>query len=91
VTFSTLSKNGRAEVELQILLGWKRLRERTRRVPLPITDRDVLVAKDVMLGTPKLSARDALHIAVMRAHRIQTILTFDRGFDGFPGVKRLGP
>jgi uncharacterized protein len=58
---------------------------------LPITDRDVLVAKDVMLGTPKLSARDALHIAVMRAHRIQTILTFDRGFDGFPGVKRLGP
>ena len=57
---------------------------------LPITERDVLQAKDVVLGRPRLSARDALHVAVMWAHGIETILTFDRGFDGVPRVKRLG-
>jgi predicted nucleic acid-binding protein len=27
----------------------------------------------------------------MLAHGIETILTFDRGFDGVPRIKRLGP
>jgi predicted nucleic acid-binding protein len=33
--------------------------------------------------------RDALHIAVMEHHHIETILTFDRGFDEQPGIRRL--
>ena len=57
---------------------------------LPIRDRDVLQARDVMLARPRLSARDALHVAVMWAHEIDTILTFDRAFDGLPRIKRLG-
>ncbi|MGA2353148.1 MAG: type II toxin-antitoxin system VapC family toxin [Terriglobales bacterium] len=46
-------------------------------------------AKGIVLGYRQLSARDAIHLAVMEQHGIETILTFDSGFDGFPGVKRL--
>lgn len=56
---------------------------------LPVTEADVMEAKDTAAGYPALSARDALHIAVMRHHGIDRILTFDRGFDAVPGVKRL--
>ena len=51
--------------------------------------RDVERAKDILLGTQLLSARDALHIAVMERHRIETVLSFDSGFDEYPGIKRL--
>lgn len=54
-----------------------------------VTREDVLEAKDVALGIKRLSARDALHVAVMRRHSVPTILSFDRGFDGVPGLKRL--
>jgi predicted nucleic acid-binding protein len=46
-------------------------------------------AKAIVLGHPRLSARDALHIAVMEQHRVERILTFDAGFDDFPGITRL--
>jgi uncharacterized protein len=46
-------------------------------------------AKSIVLGHPRLSARDALHIGVMEQHRVEQILSFDAGFDGFPGVVRL--
>jgi predicted nucleic acid-binding protein len=49
----------------------------------------VLRARDMVLGRVRMSARDALHVAVMEQHRIDTILTFDRGFDRHPGIKRL--
>jgi uncharacterized protein len=56
---------------------------------LPITVEHARRAKDIVLGQPQLSARDAIHLAVMAEHEIATILTFDRGFDGVPGVARL--
>jgi uncharacterized protein len=56
---------------------------------IPIEDRDVLRARDVVLGVPGISARDALHVAIMQRHRIVSILSFDRGFDAVPGVKRM--
>jgi uncharacterized protein len=46
-------------------------------------------AKAIVLGHPRLSARDALHIAVMEQHRVERVLTFDSGFDDFPGITRL--
>ena len=56
---------------------------------LPI-DRDATEhAKSIVLGHRGLSVRDAVHLAVMDRHRINRILSFDSGFDGFPGVKRL--
>ncbi len=46
-------------------------------------------AKAIVLGNRRLSARDALHVAVMQHHGITTIMSFDAGFDGLPGVRRL--
>ena len=46
-------------------------------------------AKQIVLGYPRLSARDAVHLAVMQHHRVEQIMTFDSGFDGFPGITRL--
>ncbi len=46
-------------------------------------------AKEIVLGHRQLSARDAVHLAVMERHGIEQILSFDSGFDGFPGVTRL--
>jgi predicted nucleic acid-binding protein len=47
-------------------------------------------ARTIVLGRRRLSARDAIHVAVMEAQGIDRILSFDAGFDGFPGVQRLG-
>jgi len=46
-------------------------------------------AKEIVLGQRGLSARDAIHLAIMQIHGIKRILSFDRGFDGFPGITRL--
>jgi predicted nucleic acid-binding protein len=46
-------------------------------------------AKEIVLGHRQLSARDAIHLAVMEHHGIEQILSFDAGFDGFPGITRL--
>jgi hypothetical protein len=46
-------------------------------------------AKQIVLGHRQLSARDAVHLAVMEQHGIEQILSFDLGFDGFPGITRL--
>ena len=56
---------------------------------LPVELADVQAAKEVVLGGYRLSARDALHIAVMRRHGIDTIMSFDRGFERHPGVRRV--
>lgn len=36
-----------------------------------------------------LSARAALHVAVMRTAGVNRILSFDRGYDACPGIQRL--
>ena len=46
-------------------------------------------AREIVLGRNSLSARDAIHLAVMQIHGTNRILSFDRGFDGFPGITRL--
>ena len=46
-------------------------------------------AKQIVLGYRQLSARDAVHLAVMEHHGIERIMTFDSGFDRFPGITRL--
>lgn len=53
-------------------------------------DKDVVnTAKQVVLGYSKLSARDGVHVAVMRRNEITEILSFDSGFDAVPGITRL--
>ena len=56
---------------------------------LPIEDPDVERAKSIVLANAELSARDAVHLAVMERHGIPRILSFDRGFDVAPNVERL--
>lgn len=46
-------------------------------------------AKSTLYGKPRLSARDAIHLATMGAHGVNRIMTFDSGFDGVPGVERV--
>jgi predicted nucleic acid-binding protein len=56
---------------------------------LPIERDDVDEAKDTLLRYKSLSARDAIHVAVMHRRGIERIMTFDRGFDAHPAVTRL--
>jgi predicted nucleic acid-binding protein len=49
---------------------------------------DVERARTIVLGMPKLSARDALHAAVMGRQSIDRIMTFDTAFDGIAGLSR---
>jgi uncharacterized protein len=46
-------------------------------------------AKQMVLGYRQLSARDAVHLAVMEQNGIRQILSFDAGFDAIPGIARL--
>jgi len=55
----------------------------------PIELQDVSRAQRLVLGAQQLSARDALHVAVMQRHDIGQIVTFDAGFDGIVGITRL--
>lgn len=60
---------------------------------LPVTEQTVLEAKVLMLavgsGRLQLSAREAIHAAIMREHRINDILSFDAGFDSLASIRRL--
>jgi len=46
-------------------------------------------AKEILLGQSVMSARDAIHVAVMVEVGATRVLSFDRGFDSFPGLERL--
>jgi predicted nucleic acid-binding protein len=55
----------------------------------PIELADVERARRLLATTPTLSARDALHVAVMQARDIGRIMSFDSAFDGIPGIERV--
>lgn len=56
---------------------------------LPIERNHIERAKDIVLGSHHISARDALHVAVMERAGISRIMSFDVGFDGVPGIERV--
>lgn len=55
----------------------------------PVELGDVQRAKDVMMGLARLSARDALHVAVMKRRKVTRVLSFDAGFDAVEWVERV--
>ena len=57
---------------------------------LPIRRVEALRARDIVLGHDRISARDAVHLAVMEENGIARVLSFDRGLDAYPGIVRLG-
>ena len=56
---------------------------------LPIDFAAVDRAREVLVARSRLSARDAIHVAVMQRHGIERILSFDAAFDEVPGIERL--
>jgi predicted nucleic acid-binding protein len=48
----------------------------------------VLAAARLLDHVHGLSARDALHVAAMRRHGVDDILTFDAGFDAIGGLRK---
>lgn len=56
---------------------------------IPIEKADVLRAGELAQHPAKLSARDALHIAIMERQGIRSILSFDADFDRWPRLERI--
>ena len=56
---------------------------------LPVTLADTDRAKILLTTTEGVSARDAVHAAVMLNHDVTRIATFDVGFDRIDGVERM--
>jgi hypothetical protein len=57
----------------------------------PIELDDVVRARRLVARSDSLSARDAVHVAIMQRREIGRILTFDEGFDGIAGIERIQP
>jgi predicted nucleic acid-binding protein len=55
----------------------------------PIEKAEVLRAGEIAQNRAMLSARDAVHIAVMERHGVRSILSFDGDFDRWPGLQRI--
>ena len=58
---------------------------------LPITGEVMDQAKALIDGNASLSARDALHAAVVGVYKLDGICTFDRDFDRITGCTRVTP
>lgn len=90
-----------AEVVQEILHRYSALRRHDAIIPalealygiiekvLPIDEKDVLKAKELVLETRKSSARDSLHAAVMLRHHLRRVFSFDAGFDAFGEFERI--
>lgn len=55
----------------------------------PIEAPAIRGTKKLLLLHKDISARTALHAAVMQQNRIKKILTFDPGFDQIPSIERI--
>lgn len=55
----------------------------------PVDQASAERAKQIVLGHPTLSARDAIHVAIMEQNGVERILSFDAGFDSYPGIERM--
>lgn len=50
---------------------------------------EIRIARTIIGAVPGISARDALHVAIMRSHGVDRVLSFDRGFDAVAGIERV--
>ena len=63
--------------------------DRIARIAVPIHKPHVQRAREILNSVRTVSARDALHLAVMEATGITQILSYDRGLDAVPNIERL--
>lgn len=50
---------------------------------------EVMAAKELLATANGISARDALHVVILKAAGATQILSFDKGFDAIAGVSRI--
>jgi len=62
------------------------MKVRSRSFNYSVQLSDAERAQNLVLGKRKLSARDAIHVAVMERNGIKRILSFDSGFDAVSGL-----
>ena len=55
----------------------------------PIEKADVLRAGEIVQHPAWISARGALHVAIMERNGIDSIFSFDADFDRWPGIRRI--
>jgi uncharacterized protein len=58
---------------------------------LPIEDDTLIEARGLLDAHESLSARDAVHAAVVRLSSLEAICSYDRDFDDVEGVVRITP
>ena len=58
---------------------------------IPITTGEITTAMRLLMETPGLSARDAIHAAVVFQHNLDGIISADRDFVRVPGLRRYDP
>lgn len=82
--YSNRGETARGINEVEALLN-------LRTVIIPITVAEIRAATRLIRETPGLSARDAIHAAVVMVHGLDGIISADRGFDRIPGLRRYDP
>ena len=55
----------------------------------PLDLATVDAARRLVMEDDRLSARDAVHAAVMASHEIEAVLSFDGAFDRIDGIRRV--
>jgi predicted nucleic acid-binding protein len=80
--YTAIERRGGIQLALDALLG-------VVDEVLPIDRDSVERAKQLVLQYPTLSARAALHVATMKRHGIESVLSFDPAYDRVPGLTRL--
>ena len=58
---------------------------------IPISATEIRVAMRLMSETRNLSARDAIHAAVVIEHGLEGIVSADQDYDRIPGLRRFDP
>jgi predicted nucleic acid-binding protein len=56
---------------------------------IPMEKADVLRAGEIVQNSALMSARDAVHIAIMERRGVRSILSFDGDYDRWPGLQRI--
>lgn len=59
--------------------------------PIPITRAEIEEAADVISANPRLSPRDAIHVAVCRTFELEGIVSADKAFDRVSDLVRFDP
>ncbi len=68
--------------------AWQLLADATDEI-FPVEYADVANARQLIAAAGWISARDALHVAIMKRHGVRRVFSFDTGFDKVEEIVRL--